>query len=70
MKIAVTLIALTLCGCTTVGNFVTNHPVATAVGVAIVAGSIAASANHHSHADSPTRIPRQSPCQPQGLTPC
>lgn len=69
--IAASLLALS--GCATVGNFVEQHPVITAAGVAVVAGSIAIAANHHGHHDAAPLLTRQaheSPCSPQGLTSC
>ena len=47
-KIIVALAAcVILSGCATVGDFVERHPVATAVGVAVIAGSIAEIAELH-----------------------
>lgn len=73
MKLITFAALLALSGCATVGNFVEQHPVITAAGVAVVAGSIAIAANHHGHHDAAPLLTRQvheSPCSPQGLTPC
>jgi hypothetical protein len=46
MKRLLVLACLVLSGCETTRNFTHDHPVVTGVGLAVLAGSIAASANH------------------------
>lgn len=65
-KLLTVLAFASLAGCATCRD----HPVACAVvGAVIIGGAVAALDTRHSDRDRQFQ-PRQSPCQPEGITPC
>lgn len=70
-RIALFAAALALSGCASLSQFSQRHPVATAVGLTVIAGSIAATANANSHGshtqDCGTGLPHG--CAPVGASP-
>lgn len=49
MRRLAVLISLLLSGCASLSNFTQKHPVVTAIGAAVIVGSIAASVDHGGH---------------------
>lgn len=67
MKTSLVLLVCLLAGCASTREFASRHPVATGIGVALVAGSIAASAHHgdRNTATDGTIASGKLPCSPQ-----
>jgi hypothetical protein len=68
MKHLALFACLLLAGCESTRQFAHDHPVATGVGLAVLAGSIAASANHGSNQQQPAQGGAIGPgpsCTPQ-----
>lgn len=62
------LLSILLAGCASTREFANRHPVATGIGVALVAGSIAVAAqNHGDHRDpqEPSVVGPKPLCYPQ-----
>jgi len=67
LTLVIAVLAL-LAGCASTRQFAREHPVATGIGVALLAGSIAASANHGDRHDQPATAGAIGPgpsCTPQ-----
>lgn len=68
MKLLILAICLLATGCANTRQFAREHPVATGFGIALLAGSIAASANHGDPKQPPTQAGAIGPgpsCTPQ-----
>jgi hypothetical protein len=72
------VLTFTIAGCSTLESaadhahgFATRHPVATAVGVAVVASAVTVALDHHHNNDHwPEREARGRPCPAGGMTEC
>lgn len=68
MKTSIALLLCLLAGCESTRDFAKRHPVASGIGVALIAGSIAASASHSGGRNDPQtaalNVPT-TPCTPQ-----
>jgi hypothetical protein len=68
MKSALAALLLILAGCASVRDFVHDHPAVTAIGAAVVVGSIVASVSHDGHPGPATGAigdPNAPPCTVQ-----
>lgn len=65
MRIAILVTCCLLASCASTKRFVDRHPTLTAVGVAVIAGSIAASQSSGGSTPPPVGDPGQLPCTPQ-----